>query len=97
MMTAFPRVADAIAALHAGAWDYLSKPFDPREFPHRFVERVTELRQVERDLAHARLQLPVAAAALPIIGRSPPMMRLLERIDSIARSEAPVLITSTIA
>jgi DNA-binding NtrC family response regulator len=93
LMTAFPRVPDAIAALRAGAWDYLSKPFDPDVLPGRVVERLAERRQLQGELAEARRQLFSGAAASPIIGRSPAMMRLLERIDTIAQSEAPVLVT----
>ncbi|HEX9103778.1 MAG TPA: sigma-54 dependent transcriptional regulator [Polyangia bacterium] len=93
LMTAFPRVPDAVAALQAGAADYLSKPFAPDELPGRVLERVVERCRLERDLARARLQLAGVAGSSPIIGRSPPMVRLLERIDTIAQSEAPVLIT----
>jgi two-component system response regulator HydG/two-component system response regulator AtoC len=93
IMTAFPRVPDALAAVRAGAFDYVTKPFDSDEFPGRIIERIAERRKMEWNLGDARQLLADGAAASPIVGRSPPMMRLAERIDTIAQSEAPVLIT----
>src|SRR5262245_60089748 len=37
LMTAYGRIADATAALRAGAYDYVTKPFDVEEFPVKVV------------------------------------------------------------
>ncbi|MGI4839195.1 MAG: sigma-54-dependent transcriptional regulator [Janthinobacterium lividum] len=83
MITAFGSVDTAIAALKAGAFDFLSKPVD--------LIRLREL--VGTAL---RLQGPAVAAA-PIDGRllgeSPPMAALRKQIARLARSQAPVYIS----
>jgi DNA-binding NtrC family response regulator len=91
LMTAYARVSDAIAALRAGAYDYVTKPFDDDEFPLSVVNRIEEQRRLLRGLEQAREQLGEQGSA--IVGRSPPMVRLLNRVDTIAQSDAPVLLT----
>ena len=48
---------------------------------------------MKRELEQARAELSQRKSGSAIIGRSPPMLRLLDRIDTIAQSDAPVLIT----
>ncbi|MDX1962542.1 MAG: sigma-54 dependent transcriptional regulator [Pirellulales bacterium] len=90
MVTAHASVATAVAAMRHGAFDYLEKPFG-----------LTQLEQVvERALAHGASwdQAPLAAAqATPVapqlLGDSPAMCRLRERIAAVADTPATVLIT----
>jgi DNA-binding NtrC family response regulator len=91
IITAFGQVKDAVAALKDGAHDYLTKPFDADELVLR-VARISERRALQKELAVARDR---AAHVHPsgIIGRAPGMVRLLERIETVAGSDAPVLIT----
>ncbi len=91
LMTAFGAVEDAVEALKMGASDYLVKPFDPSELAVR-IERIGERRRLQHQLASARAEL-VGAARGEIIGRSRAMVRLLDMVDTIAQSDAPVLIT----
>jgi two-component system response regulator AtoC len=98
LITAHAAVADAVAALKEGAYDYLTKPFDVDEIILQ-MERIGVQRALKRELEQARAELsqrrngtgPGGAGA--IIGRSPPMLRLADRIETIAQSDAPVLIT----
>jgi len=92
LITAFGDVQDAVAAMKEGASDYLTKPFDTDVIRLR-LERIAERRQLRSDLEQARAQLAAEAPGLLIVGRSPNMVRLLDRIATIAESEAPVLIT----
>ncbi|MEQ9503989.1 MAG: sigma-54 dependent transcriptional regulator [Deltaproteobacteria bacterium] len=91
LMTAFGAVEDAVEALKLGASDYLVKPFDPSELAVR-IERIGARRNLQHQLASARAEL-VGAARGEIIGRSRSMVRLLDMVDTIAQSDAPVLIT----
>ncbi len=91
LMTAFGAVEDAVEALKLGASDYLVKPFDPSELAVR-IERIGARRRLQHQLASARAEL-VGAARGEIIGRSRSMVRLLDMVDTIAQSDAPVLIT----
>ncbi len=92
LITAHAAVSDAVAALKEGAYDYLTKPFDVDEIIVQ-MDRIAAQRTLKRELEQARAELSQRKSGSAIIGRSPPMLRLLDRIDTIAQSDAPVLIT----
>ncbi|MEL7369151.1 MAG: sigma-54 dependent transcriptional regulator, partial [Myxococcota bacterium] len=92
LMTAYAAVTDAVDALKEGALDYLTKPFDLDELRLR-VERFAERRALESDLEHARTELATRDPASIIIGKAPNMTQLLDLVETIADSDAPVLIT----
>jgi two-component system, NtrC family, response regulator AtoC len=91
LMTAFAAVQDAVAAVKEGAHDYLTKPFDIDEITLR-VRRIAEHRALLRELEEARAQLAGHKADETVIGRSAQMLRLMDRVNTIATSHAPVLI-----
>src|SRR4051812_43679861 len=91
LMTDYGTVADAVAAVKEGAYDYVMKPFDIEIIGLRLAH-IAERRRLAEELAVAR----AAAAHLPetrIIGRTPAMVRLNERIATMAASDASVLVT----
>jgi DNA-binding NtrC family response regulator len=92
LMTAYAAIPDAVSALREGAYDYVCKPFDPEELTLRIIGRIAERRALRQELEQARAQLAGRDVGASIVGHSPPMMRLLERIDTIAQSDAPVVI-----
>src|SRR5881392_2507865 len=96
LITAHAAVTDAVAALKEGAYDYITKPFDIDEIILQ-MERIAAQRALKRELEQARAELSQRKSgtngARAIIGRSPPMLRLSERVETIAQSDAPVLIT----
>jgi len=92
LMTAYGRIADATAALHGGAYDYVTKPFDLAVFPVKMVERIAAERRVDAERSSARAQIGRDGPDTQLIGRSPPMRLMLAHLDKVARSEAPVLI-----
>jgi two-component system response regulator AtoC len=91
LMTAFGAVQDAVAAVKEGAHDYLTKPFDIEEITLR-VQRIAEHRSLLRELDDARAQLAHQQEGQTIVGRSIQMLRLLDRVNTIATSHAPVLL-----
>ena len=91
LMTSFGSVVDAVAALKDGARDYLTKPFDVDELVVR-VGTIAERRGLQRQLEAARAQIS-ASAATEIVGDSPGIRRLLSRVETVAPSDAAVLIT----
>ena len=92
LMTAYAAVNDAVSAMKEGAIDYLTKPFDIDELKVR-VKRLAERRSLERDLYEARQQLAEKDPSTMIVGRSPLIVKLLDLVETIADSDAPVLIT----
>jgi DNA-binding NtrC family response regulator len=92
LMTAFARVAEAVNALREGAHDYVAKPFDPELFPLPVVAELADRLTVAKELLQARRDLSGGLGA-PIVGRSPAMTALQARIETLALSHAPVLIT----
>jgi two-component system response regulator HydG len=92
VLTAFGSLDTAIAAIRAGAYDFITKPLD--------VE-VLEI-ALRRALAHRRLReevrrLRVAATEAPaigsMVGASDPMRALFDQVARLADSEATVLVT----
>jgi len=80
VITAHGNVENAISALKAGAFDYLSKP--------------VALEQL-RALVKAALKLPQPSAAVregvrTLLGRSPVLQKARDLIERVARSQAPV-------
>jgi two-component system, NtrC family, response regulator AtoC len=92
LMTAFATVPDAVASLRDGAYDYVTKPFDPEEFSLRVIGHIAEHRALRQELEEARKLVASRDAGAPIIGHTPSMQQLIERINTVAQSDAPVLI-----
>lgn len=91
MMTAYPEVRTAVAALKAGAYDYINKPFDLEDL-RSLVERALEVRQLRREVAWRRVQSG-DAAALETVGTSPAFQELMATTGRIAAAaRVPVLI-----
>ena len=90
LITAHGSVNDAVKALKEGATDYNTKPFDTDLLIHE-VGRVRERRDLQRQLAEARRALGLRKNPA-MIGESPSMRRLFDRVETIAPSDAPVLI-----
>ncbi|HET6279988.1 MAG TPA: sigma-54 dependent transcriptional regulator [Polyangia bacterium] len=91
LATAYAQVHDAIAAVKEGAHDYLTKPLDCDEIAIR-MNRIAEQVSLRRQLAEARTQLASLDSDDPIVGSSPVMCRMMTRLNTIAGSDAPVLL-----
>jgi DNA-binding NtrC family response regulator len=91
LMTSFGSTSDAVAAMKRGAYDYLVKPFDVDELVIR-VQGLAEKKALERELSEARARL-AGASDVDIVGASPQIRSLLALLSTVARSDAPVLVT----
>ena len=89
MISALGEINDAVAALKAGAVDYLIKPFDPDELVHKIRSAVSSRRLEDRLEAGARTSAP----GKPFVGESASARALLRSIEKIARTDTTVLIT----
>jgi DNA-binding NtrC family response regulator len=91
IMTAYASVDTAVKALKAGAHDYIVKPFDPDELSH-LIRRVREHRALLTENERLKQSLDAAEPAADLVGKSPAMNRVFELIDSVAPSDATVLV-----
>ncbi len=89
VITAFGSVEQAVEMVKAGAYQYLTKPFDNREML-RLVEEALEGSAAQREQARLRREKP--ATPPRIIGASRPMRELFDYIALAARSVSTVLI-----
>ncbi len=92
IMTAYSSVNTAVEALKAGAYDYLTKPLDFDEL-RLTLERALDHTRLEQENRELRSSLPEGRELAAIIGKSPPMRRLVEMVAMVAPTEATVLIT----
>ncbi|MBW1945184.1 MAG: sigma-54-dependent Fis family transcriptional regulator [Deltaproteobacteria bacterium] len=92
IMTAYSSVETAVEALKKGAYDYLTKPLDFDELRHA-LERAMDHRHLREENQQLRESLAGKFDRRNIIGRSGPMVRVLETVAQVAPSEATVLIT----
>jgi two-component system, NtrC family, response regulator AtoC len=89
MLTAHGSERVAVAAMKAGAFDYIPKPFDPDELVLA-VRRATDWRDLR--LQNARLRTE-AALGRTIIAQSPAMKRVMDMIARVAPKDVTVLLT----
>ena len=92
LMTGYGTVETAVAAMRMGAFDYLQKPFTESQLMEK-VEQALERRWLtgEPDLSVEALRERYDFEH--IIGKSPPMRRVLTRVAKIAPNDTTVLIT----
>ncbi len=88
VITAYGSAENAVAALKAGAFDYLSKPVDLEQL--RLLVRSALAGGLPRE--QARPAAAVDASAARLVGNAPSMLQLRAMIDRLARSMAPVAI-----
>ncbi|MFN2492926.1 MAG: sigma-54-dependent transcriptional regulator [Pyrinomonadaceae bacterium] len=91
VVTGHGSVAKAVEATKAGAFDFVDKPFDFEELQLR-VENALKQRELLAENANMRRQLSTRAEYFNIIGSSKPMQTIYETIESVAKSDANVLI-----
>lgn len=92
MLTAFATVDLAVEAMRQGAFDFITKPFTPEgvlAVARRAVERAELLRENHR----LRGEIGRLGFSDELLGDSPAMRKLRERIDRVAPTDATVLIT----
>jgi DNA-binding NtrC family response regulator len=92
MTTAFAAVDTAVAAMRAGAADYLTKPIHIDQLVI-VVARELERRRLRAETSELRQRLAERHSIGSLVGSSPAMQRVCETILQIAPSRASVLIT----
>ena len=91
MMTGHGTYERAVEATKAGAYSFLPKPFD-FEVLLPLVERALERHELMTEAESMRRQLSTRTEYFNIIGASRQMQTIYETIESVAKSDANVLI-----
>jgi DNA-binding NtrC family response regulator len=92
IMTAFASVTTAVQALKDGAYDYITKPFDPDDLSHliRNASSQISLKDENKVLRNKVISLENVD---DLIGGSEMMIKVLKEVERVAQSNSPVIIT----
>jgi len=91
MMTAYTSTKSAIEAMRAGAYDYISKPFDVEELK-LLVQKALATAELVDENVYLRRELEQKYTFKNIIGRSAKMQEVFSVIDRVAHTGSTVLI-----
>jgi two-component system NtrC family response regulator len=91
VMTAYGTIETAVAAIKAGAADYLTKPLNLDELLHR-IRAVGERQRLLSENRELRLALAERHRVEGIVGESGRMQQVLSLVHRVAGSDATVLI-----
>jgi DNA-binding NtrC family response regulator len=92
MITAYATVEMSIQALRKGAYDMLTKPFEPDELLYR-VKNALNHNQLLAENRELRQELAGKFNFGNIIGASPSLKTLLDKVEKVAIRDTSVLIT----
>jgi len=91
IMTGYASVETAVRALKEGAYDYITKPFDPDELTH-LIRKALEHRRMKVENTRLRQSLE-EVQAVDLVGRSPAMQKVTDMIRTVAPNDTTVLVT----
>jgi two-component system response regulator HydG len=92
LITAFGSLDTAIAAIRAGAYDFITKPFEIDVLAIA-LERALKHRQLRHEVKRLRSLLDATRGMTQLLGDSPVMQELKELMGRVAGSQASVLVT----
>ena len=92
VLTGHGNVETAVAAMKEGAYDYLTKPVEPRRLGV-LLEKAIERAQMAREVTALRRQVRDVRGVGTLLGASPPMREVYRLIDQAATAPVPVLIS----
>lgn len=91
IMTAYADVKTAVQAIKDGAFDYIAKPFSNDELLIT-IERFLKFRNLEMEVNRLKESVSGRTGFEGIIGVSQIMKDVFDRIESLAKTDVPVLI-----
>jgi two-component system NtrC family response regulator len=91
IITAYGTIETAVAAIKAGAYDYITKPVHPDEL-RALVNRVIERHRLIDEVRLLRSTLDEKYGFEHLVGRSSALLQVLDAATRVAHTEATVLI-----
>jgi two-component system NtrC family response regulator len=91
LMTAFGSVPNAVEAMKAGAYDYLTKPLHPYEL-RALISRAMERNRLLEEVRTLRSNISRKFGFESILGQSNALMRVLDNAAQAASTDATILI-----
>ncbi len=92
VITAFGEVETAVSAMRAGAFDYITKPFNKDEI-FLTIEKALSFSRTFAENRRLRQLVSESFSLRGLIGNSPNMQAVLSVVERVSRSDATVLIT----
>ena len=92
MMTAFGAIEVAVNAIRKGAYDFITKPFDHDELVHHLQNALERGRLLNENRA-LKARVSGAEAFQGLVGASPAMQAVFDRLAMLGKSDITVLIT----
>ncbi len=92
VMTAFATVDTAVKALKDGAYDYVTKPFDPDDLTHLIRNATKQISLVEEN-ENLKQKVISLENVEDLIGKSEGMKNVLRQVESVAQTNSSVIIT----
>ncbi|MFS8068177.1 MAG: sigma-54-dependent transcriptional regulator, partial [Byssovorax sp.] len=93
-MTAFGSIDTAVRAVRAGAFDYVTKPFQPSDLALR-IERALERRAMTIELSQLRSKVAERFSIAGILGRSQAIEEVIALVRRVADTPTTVLISGS--
>jgi DNA-binding NtrC family response regulator len=92
VMTAFASVETAVQALKDGAFDYITKPFDPDDLSH-LIRNAAKQISLKNENEALKNKIVTLENIEDIVGNSEPMIRVLKEVENVAPTNSSVIIT----
>lgn len=92
VITAFGDMQSAIAAIRAGAHDFVNKPLDMGMMAHTLT-KAAQHRALRQEVKRLKQEVKRAKGAGELVGQSPPMLKLYDLLQRVAASDVSVLIS----
>jgi two-component system response regulator HydG len=92
VITAFGNLEAAIAAMRAGAYDFLTKPFDIKVLALS-LERAVQHRRLRAEVKRLRQRVADAGRVGELVGTSAAMQEVYSLIERVADTDSSVLVT----
>ena len=91
ILTAYGSIQSAVEAIKIGAYDYLTKPIEPKDITIR-VRNALERKKLRTEVRYLKKAVQDRFSAKNIIGQSTKVAQLLELIERVSETDSTILI-----